>query len=158
MHAHTLLWVYLCFLFRNARERPVVSAQSSNQICGRRIGHVSRSHFVWLAAPAAQVLLRSEAAAPPPALSHFHFLDANNSSAPLSPSLPMKPISYAPKLQAPSEESAALLIPDARPRCQSPLPRRLQPPMPPREWTQHDMRYVKDAAPWLPAPRPHRRR
>ncbi|XP_066370839.1 uncharacterized protein [Miscanthus floridulus] len=83
-------------------------------------------------------------------LSLFHFSsDANSSSASSPPPPPIKPVSYTPKpqQQAPPEESAAPLTPDAGPRDQSPLPRRPQPPMSPREWTQQDMRYVKDAAP-----------
>ncbi|WVZ79887.1 hypothetical protein U9M48_027413 [Paspalum notatum var. saurae] len=72
----------------------------------------------------------------------FHFSsDASSSSAPPPPP-PIKPVSYAPKpppQHAPPEESG--------PGDRSPLPRRPQQPMPPREWTQQDMRYVKDAAP-----------
>ncbi|KAJ1259483.1 hypothetical protein BS78_10G159200 [Paspalum vaginatum] len=77
----------------------------------------------------------------------FHFSsDASSSS---TPPPPIKPVSYAPKpqQQAPPEESAATPEPDAGPGDRSPLPRRPQQPMPPREWTQQDMRYVKDAAP-----------
>lgn len=82
-------------------------------------------------------------------LSLFHFSSDAKSSSASPPPPPIKPVSYAPKpqQQAPPEESAAPTTPDVAPRDQSPLPRRPQQPMPPREWTRQDMRYVKDAAP-----------
>ncbi|XP_062228978.1 uncharacterized protein LOC133926857 isoform X2 [Phragmites australis] len=74
----------------------------------------------------------------------FHFSsDANSSSAPP----PIKPVSYAPKPQPPPDEAAAPPAPDAGPGSQPPLPRRLQQPMPPRQWTRQDERFLKDAAP-----------
>ncbi|OEL20402.1 50S ribosomal protein L1 [Dichanthelium oligosanthes] len=81
----------------------------------------------------------------------FHFSsDANSSSATRPPPPPpIKPVSYAAKPQAPPEESTAPPAPETGRGDQSSLPRRPQQPMPPREWTRQDMRYVKDAAPLI---------
>ncbi|XP_062178985.1 large ribosomal subunit protein uL1c-like isoform X2 [Phragmites australis] len=110
------------------------------------------------------------ATAPPPAMAHlrlllshsrrhtqphrllplFHFSsDANSSSSYPTPP-PIKPVSYAPKPQPPPDEAAAPPTPEspsAGSGADPTLPRRPQQPMPPRQWTRQEARFVKDAAP-----------
>ncbi|KAL6876383.1 hypothetical protein ACP4OV_012955 [Aristida adscensionis] len=76
----------------------------------------------------------------------FHFSADANSAPP-----PIKPVSYAPKPQPPADDAAAPLThaesPEAGPGARPPPPRRPQQPMPPRQWTREEVRFVKDSAP-----------
>ncbi|CAM0910344.1 unnamed protein product [Alopecurus aequalis] len=76
----------------------------------------------------------------------FRFCSSNSRN---SPPPPIKPVSYAPKAQAPPEEPPSPEAPSASPDSQEFPPRRYQqqPVNPPRQFTRQEMRYVNDAGP-----------